>query len=267
MNLNLIDKLVRKYSTTYVAGVMSVMIYALVITLIYLYFNSSKENSPKNYVKKNETKINITLAPQPMQKKQKAAASEEESSLKKKTFIGKKVKEAIKNKPKVTKKPKPPIKKKFVNKKSRDLFKNVKTAKKQKEKSKSKSKSKNKKIVETKNVIEKKELKTAKASELVKSSLKKVKESDAGVENEYMVKVQSLLMGWPTQSEYAGQRVRVMLYIRPSGMFEFEIKNKSANVSFNEGLRGYLEQLKKNGFGRHKGKKTYKIEVEFMAKQ
>ena len=76
-----------------------------------------------------------------------------------------------------------------------------------------------------------------------------------------------MLEGWPAQSEYAGEKVKVLLYIQPSGFFEFKIKSASRNPDFNRGLTEYLEQLQEFGFGRHNGGRTYNFEAEFIAKE
>ncbi|MDQ7046524.1 MAG: hypothetical protein Q9M39_02495 [Sulfurovum sp.] len=57
------------------------------------------------------------------------------------------------------------------------------------------------------------------ASSMVSNSLKMQKEMNSGVENAYLAKVQSLLEGWPAQSDYAGEKVKVVLYIDPQGFF------------------------------------------------
>jgi hypothetical protein len=75
-----------------------------------------------------------------------------------------------------------------------------------------------------------------------------------------------MLEDWPAQSDYAGQEVKVMLYIDPNGFFEFDIKSASNNPDFNQGLELYLEQLQEFGFGRHKGNRTYNFEAKFIAK-
>jgi protein TonB len=76
-----------------------------------------------------------------------------------------------------------------------------------------------------------------------------------------------MLEGWPAQSEYAGEKVKVLLYIDPTGGFEFKLKNASNNEDFNTGLVEYLEQLQSIGFGRHRGERTYQFEAEFIAKE
>ena len=105
------------------------------------------------------------------------------------------------------------------------------------------------------------------ASERINASLKVQKSTDSGVENAYLAKVQRMLEGWPAQSDYVGEKVKVMLYIDPGGSFEFKLKTASSNQNFNEGLTEYLKQLQEFGFGRHKGGRTYQFEAEFIAKE
>jgi protein TonB len=91
------------------------------------------------------------------------------------------------------------------------------------------------------------------------------KRSDSGVENAYLAKVQDMLEDWPAQSDYAGEKVKVILFIKPSGLFEFKLQTISSNKAFNSGLVAYLEQLQSIGFGHHKGKRTYEFGAEFIA--
>lgn len=105
------------------------------------------------------------------------------------------------------------------------------------------------------------------ASQKIDNSLKEQKKSDAGIENAYFAKVQSLLETWPAQSDYAGERATVHIFVKPSGMFEFKVKSQSDNVDFNLGLIDFLMQLQKTGLGRHNAGKTYEFKVEFIAKE
>jgi protein TonB len=76
-----------------------------------------------------------------------------------------------------------------------------------------------------------------------------------------------MLEGWPAQSDFAGEKVKVHLKIDPTGHFEFVIKRKSSNPEFNRALTEYLKQLQEFGFGPHKGSRTYLFEAEFIAKE
>ena len=267
-------------ASKYIPGVLAIGIYLLVIGLLIFYFNTRSEEKSKRYVKKDEHRIQVALSapqkpekPKVVKKKPKAEA-EAEAEAKKKP----KVKEKVKPKPKkVVKKKvikekvrKKPVKKKDVNRtkpkkrnKAKDLFANVKTPKK---KNIIKVSDKPIKTKPKNNLITVTENKTS-ASERISSSLKNQKSSDSGVENAYLAKVQSMLEGWPAQSEYAGEKVKVILYINPTGFFEFKLKTASNNSNFNEGLTEYLEQLREIGFGRHKGERTYQFEAEFIAKE
>ncbi len=97
-----------------------------------------------------------------------------------------------------------------------------------------------------------------------KSLLKKNK--SPGIKNAYFAKVQQTLMGWPAQSNFAGEMVVVELKIYPTGLFEYKILRQSLNPEFNSALKNYLEQLKRVGFGPHSNPKPYKIIVKFKAK-
>ncbi len=96
-------------------------------------------------------------------------------------------------------------------------------------------------------------------------SLKKVNKS-SGVKNAYFAKIQNTLRGWPAQSNFAGEKIRVELTVYPSGLFDYKILYHSLNPEFNRALKTYLEQLKKFGFGPHSNPKPYHIIVEFIAK-
>ncbi len=257
-----------------ISGVLAIGVYLLVIGLLIFYFNTRSKEKPKRYVKKDEHRIQVALSAPKKADKPKVVKKKPKVQPKKKP----KVKEKVKPKPKkVVKKKviKEKVRKKSVKKKdenlskpkkrnkAKDLFANVKTPKKKniiKVSSKPiKTKPKNNLIKVTEN--------RKSASERIKSSLKDQKSSDSGVESAYLAKVQSMLEGWPAQSEYAGQKVKVILYIDPTGFFEFKLKTASNNPNFNTGLTEYLEQLREIGFGRHKGTKTYQFEAEFIAKE
>jgi outer membrane biosynthesis protein TonB len=103
------------------------------------------------------------------------------------------------------------------------------------------------------------------AAELVSSSLKNQKNRDRGVENAYLAKIEEKLKGWPAQSDYVGEKARVMIEVEPSGRFTFRVISASNIPEFNEGLNAYLKQLQLFGFGPHKGNRAYKLDVEFIA--
>ena len=260
-----------KKSSTFISGFLAFGIYFILIGLLIFYFNTRDEKKSVHYVKKDEKRIQVALStpkkainpkpkvkpkpkPKPKVKPKVQPKPKPKKVLKKKVIKEKVVKKAVKKKDENLTKPK---------KKALDLFANVKTPKK-------------KKLIE----VTDKPIKTAPKSDLIKvtdkpisaserisSSLKVQQSSDSGVENAYLAKVQSMLEGWPAQSEYAGEKVKVMLHIDPTGGFEFKLKTASNNEDFNTGLIEYLEQLQTIGFGRHRGERTYQFEAEFIAKE
>ena len=262
-------------ASKYIPGVLAIGIYFAVIGLLVFYFNTRTEEKSKRYVKKDEHRIQVALSAPKKSEKPKA--------VKKKPKV--KPKKKPKAKPKVKPKPKKVVKKKVIKEKivkkkkivkkdvnktkpkkknsAKNLFANVKAPKKKNlikvSDTPVKSKPKNNLIKVTDNKIS--------ASQRISTSLKNQKRSDSGIENAYLAKVQSMLEGWPAQSEYAGEKVKVILYINPTGFFEFKLKTVSNNQNFNKGLTEYLMQLQDIGFGRHKGERTYNFEAEFIAKE
>ena len=299
-------------------GILAFFIYFSLMGVLIYYFNTHNSIQPKHYVKKNENRIQVSLAapkkkishasskpktpPVTQIKKKKESKVTHKLSkkpLKEKSKIEKKrkVKKVIKEKivKKISKKPlkkkdesnstKPSKKKKIIKKETKKTKKlKVKKLKKKKiEKKKrkkiektselfSKIKSKPKKRIEkeqkahTPKVENKKRAKSSSALEMIQHATSN-KQSDRGIENAYFAKVQAVLETWPAQSEYAGEKAMVRIYVKPTGAFTFKVKSKSNNVDFNLGLIDFLEQLKKLGLGSHKSGKTYEIEVEFTAKE
>ena len=261
----------------YFSGLLAFGIYFSIIGLLVFYFNTRDEKKSVHYVKKDEHRIQVAIS---TPKKAINPKPKVKPKVKPKPKPIPKVKPKVKPKPKP--KPKKVVKKKVIKekvvkkvakkkdenltkpkKKALDLFANVKTPKK-------------KKLIEVtdkpiktvpKNNLIKVTDKPISASERISSSLKVQQSSDSGVENAYLAKVQSMLEGWPAQSEYAGEKVKVLLLIDPTGGFEFKLKTASNNEDFNTGLIEYLEQLQSIGFGRHKGARTYQFEAEFIAKE
>ncbi|OYY30440.1 MAG: hypothetical protein B7Y23_03405 [Sulfurovum sp. 16-42-52] len=148
--------------------------------------------------------------------------------------------------------------------KPKDLFANV-TSQKKAEEAKPMLKANNSTAKPKKNDVIKVSDRPS-ASDMVSDSLKNEKNSDSGIENAYLARIEEKLKGWPAQSEYAGETAQVSIVVDPSGHFEFKIISASGNVEFNEGLEAYLEQLQRIGFGRHKGDRPYDLDVEFVAK-
>lgn len=264
-------------------GIIAFGIYFLLIGLLFFYFNTKNVDKAKKYVKKDEKRIQVALA-----------TSKEKKVIKEKP---KKILEQKKPKPKVNPQPKPKSKK---SKKKIIKEKVVKKLAKKKDSNTTKSKKRNikkdnvpkakktldlfsdVKTTEKKldmNITEKPIKTTAdkslikvtekpiSASERISSSLKVQKNFQSGEENDYFAKVQSILEDWPAQSDFAGEKATVVLYIKPSGRFEFKVKSRSNIDEFNEGLIAFLEQLQSIGFGEHIGDKTYEYEAEFIAKE
>ena len=256
-----------------IPGALAIGIYLFVVGLLIFYFNTRTEDKSKKYVKKDEHRIQVALSSsskpksvtkkkekaKPKKKVKKKAVAKPKSSSKKKVIKEKIVKKkAVKKK--IVKKPKPKKKPKKNN--TKDLFANVKAPKK---KNIIKVSEKPVKSKPKKNLIKMTD-KPKSATSRINNSLKNQKSKETGVESAYLAKVQSLLEGWPAQSEYAGEKVKVILHISTSGFFEFKIKSASHNSDFNRGLSEYLEQLQEFGFGPHKGGRTYNFEAEFIAK-
>ncbi len=261
-----------KKSSTFISGFLAFGIYFTLIGLLIFYFNTRDEKKSVHYVKKDEKRIQVALStpkkpenkkainpkpkvkPKPKPKPKVKPKPKLKKEVKKKVIKEKVIKKVIKKKDENLTKPK---------KKALDLFANVKTPKK-----KNLIEVSEKPITTTpKNNLIKVTEKPISASERISSSLKVQKNSDSGVENAYLAKVQSMLEGWPAQNEYAGEKVKVLLHIDPTGSFEFKLKTVSNNEDFNTGLIAYLEQLQTIGFGPHKGERTYQFEAEFIAKE
>ena len=261
-----------KKSSLFISGLLAFAIYFVLIGLLLFYFNAREEKKSVRYVKKDEHRIQVAISAPKKVTKSKPA---------KPKVISKPKKHKVKKKPKKRVKKKvikeKVVKKKVLKKKDqnltkpkkmtkpKDLFANVSSSKK-KIKPKLDMKMSDKPVKPKKSSLIKVSDKPS-ASSLVSDSLKVQKSSDSGVENAYLAKVQSMLEGWPAQSEYAGEKVKVLLQIEPSGFFEFKIKSASNNYDFNDGLVEYLEQLQEMGFGRHKGNRAYQFEAEFIAKE
>lgn len=250
-----------KKSSTYISGFLAFSIYFAVIGLLIFYFNTRDEKKAKRYVKKDEHRIQVALSSpqqpvQPVQPKiiKKKIKPKPKQQTKKKVIKEKVVKKPVKKKDENLTKPK----------KAKDLFANISPTKKPKPKLKLEMTDKPLKVNKS-NLIKVSDKPSA--SHLVSDSLQKQKQMDSGVEDAYLAKVQNLLEGWPAQNEYAGEKVKVILYINPTGFFEFKVKSASNNPDFNSGLTEYLEQLQEFGFGRHKGNRTYNFEAEFIAKE
>ncbi len=264
-----------KGSSKLISGVLAFVVYFTLLGLLLFYFNTRKDQKSVHYVKKDEHRIQVSLSAPKNKKKNKIKKKFQKHKAKKKLKAKPKKKPLVKHKPKkVLKKKiiKEKITKKVIKKKDEnltkpknkntlDLFANIKTSKK-----KSIIKLTDKPIKkDIKNNLIKVTDKPKSASERISSSLKIQKQSDSGVENVYFAKIEEKLKGWPAQSDYAGEMAKVWLKVEPSGMFEFKVISLSNNEAFNSGLIAYLKQLQKFGFGKHKGKRAYELNVEFIA--
>lgn len=267
-------------SSTLRSGLYALGIYVVVVGLLLFYFNSRDTHKSKSYVKKDEQRIQVALSSTPKEKTKKKPSKTKKKPLKakpKKVFKKKEIrkkttkKRVIKEKV-VKKKPvKKKVKKRDVNKTkkpkrrdTKDLFAKVKTTKKKKNLIQLSDKpihsTPKKKFIKMTD-------KPSSATARINDSLKNQKNMRSGVEDNYLATVQSMLEDWPAQRDYAGEKVKVLLYIDPAGYFEFKIKSASRNTDFNRGLKEYLEQLQEFGFGKHKGGRTYEFEAEFVAKE
>ncbi len=248
-----------------IPGAMAIGIYLVVVGLLAFYFNTRTVDQSKKYVQKDEHRIQVALSssskPKSVTKKKEKVKTKKKVEKKSVSKVKKSIKKKV-IKEKIVKK-KPVKKKKPKKNNTKDLFANVKAPAKKNiinvTDKPIKAKPKHNFIRMTDNPVS--------ATSRINNSLKNQKSKQSGVENAYLAKVQSLLEGWPAQAEYAGEKVKVILYIRPSGFFEFKIKSASRNPDFNRGLTEYLEQLQEFGFGQHNGGRTYNFEAEFIAKE
>jgi protein TonB len=267
-----------------VTGVIAVGIYLVVVGLLILYFNHKNSTKPQRYVKKDDHRIAISIATIPPASKQhivKKKTLKKHKPKKPKHKVKKSVtKKKIKHKvaKKVVKKR--VVKKKVIHKKivknidknitkkrhktnPKDLFANIKV----KPKKPLITMSDKPIVSKPKSSFIKMSDKKPTATQKINNSLKKQKVQDSGVSDEYLARVQEILEDWPAQSDFAGESVKVWLYIEPSGKFEFEIKSASTNPDFNIALTQYLKQLQLVGFGPHDGMRTYNFEANFVAKE
>ncbi len=225
------------------SGIVAVGVYLLLIGTVLYYFNYRSDEKSRHYVEKNSNAIAVSLAgatPKLMPTKKQTPKPKAKKS---------------KHKPKkirnITSKKRAPQKSKKAKKlakkiQTKSLFASVKTSSKSKKKSTPKSGQKPSKTKQSK-------------------SIKKVNNSDKGVEDKYLASVEQKLRGWPEQANFAGEQIAVLLTVYPSGRFDFKVQRLSANSEFNEALIAYLKQLQSIGLGRHTHGKPYVIEVEFEA--
>ena len=240
----------------------SILIYLIIIVTIFsiALYSPNKEKS-KTYVEKKSDVIEVSLG---SPTKGKITKSSKNRSPKKTTKKEKRDKVVKKVRNITNKSIKKPIKK--VTKKS---AKKVKT--KVVKKSSKPKKTVSKKVKNASSLFKKlptnitDDTPTKQSNGSAGKSNKKVNKG-RGVVNKYFAKIQSTLKGWPAQSNFAGERVKVELTIYSTGLFDYRVLSRSLNPEFNRSLKAYLEQLKKFGFGPHSNPKPYKIIVEFIAR-
>ncbi|MDM5271089.1 hypothetical protein PGH07_02730 [Sulfurovum sp. zt1-1] len=268
----------------YLTGSLAFGIYFIIIGLLVFYFNTKTSQESKHYVKKNQERIQVAFST-PEQKKSDIQKPKNQVTPQPKPQPTPKPKPKPIAKPKIQETVKKPVEQKKVIKEQ--VVKKVDKKLVQKDVNITKPKKVNKpqslfanvsssKPVETKKVTEKpvekkpnldivKVKEKSSAAELFSNSLKVQQSSDRGIEDEYLANIEEKLKGWPAQSDYVGEKARVMLEVEPSGRFTFKVISASNIPEFNEGLNAYLKQLQLFGFGPHKGNRAYKLDVEFIA--
>jgi len=239
------------------SGVLAFFVYFALLGLLINYFNHHTHKKAIHYVEKNDKRITVSLS-EPLAKQKKQT---ETPKAKPKPKVVEKPKPKIeeKPKPKHTAKPEKPIKKKI-----------KKVIRKRSIKEKPKAKSTPKKKVNVNNLFDKINEKKPRRNNVKRSnrqSMKNERDRDRGIKNAYFAKVEKVLQGWPSQSEFAGQTVKVWLRISRDGSFQFRLLSASSNQDFNSGLIQYLRQLQRIGFDPHQNTKAYELNVEFIAKE
>jgi len=230
-----------------ISGALAFLIYFVLLGLLLTYFNHHTKKKSVHYADKSSKAIAVSLSPSP----NRVDRAKKSSKPKKKS--------QAKTKPKEILKPKKTASQKKIKSVSPKPSKTIKRNKKKPEKKIKMSKLFDK--INEKKPIEKKEKKTT------KKRLKKEKGQDRGVKNAYFARVERMLQNWPSQSEFAGETIRVWLKIRQDGTFEFKLLSASNNEDFNTGLIQYLKQLQRVGFDPHRHSKAYELNVEFVAKE
>ncbi len=224
------------------ASIYLIIVLSIIFALVY----TPSYPKAKVYVEKNEKAIEVSLG-SPISKAKVEHKSKKKKVKKQKS---KKIPKKVRNVKKSTKKPQKKIK--IAKKKAPSkVHKKIDTAKLFHSLSKS--------------LTNTKEEKNTKKVGNGGKSLRKANKAQ-GVVNKYLANVQRILQGWPAQSNFAGEKVRVKLTIYPSGLFDYKILYRSLNPEFNESLKHYLEQLKRVGFGPHSNPRPLEIIVEFIAK-
>jgi len=220
------------------AAMAAVIIYLGLIAAILFYFGFHHKNESTHFVVKNRKGIEVSLAGPPHPTPPKAAAKAQKKKRhrpKPRNITASQKKAASRPVKKSSKARKPDAKK---------LFSRVKVPPKKVEKRVSPGDSGVKKVGS--------------------KSLKK-RQSERGMENAYLAKVERLLKGWPAQANFAGEEIDIRLRIYPDGHFDYTILSLSGNPDFNHELISYLKQLQGIGFGPHTHGRPYDIEVKFIA--
>jgi len=257
----------------------AILVYVIILSVIFfaIFFKPSVPKAKVYTEKKNNSNIiEVSLASSSDIDRQLALLKQKQlkknivkTKPKKKKKVVKKVRNIHNKSKKHTKKS---VKKKKIVKKKTITKKITKPVSKKVTKSVKSSSKKNTHKVSKPNTnklfgsIDKNLLKTPSVNKKGTSNSKNRNIKNNGIVNKYMAKVQKTLQGWPAQSNFAGERIRVELTVYSTGLFDYKILYKSLNPEFNASLKSYLEQLRRFGFGPHNNPKPYKIIVEFIAK-
>ncbi len=222
-------------------------ILLLILISIWIFAKSSSSDTFKHFVSKQGEAIAVSLASPPSSavKKVHNIKHSKKSKHKRKQ----------KKRKKVAKKSKRVIKK--------DTTKKSNIAKRSSKKVAKKTTTKNStpKKIETKKLFSS----ISQTNSVNKNSKAKNPGEGRGEINRYLAKIENRLRGWPAQRNFAGEEIDVRLKIYPTGKFEYKIMKYSQNEEFNRALVEYLDDLKRFGFGLHKGGRAYEIEVKFIA--
>jgi len=272
---------------SWVSAVAAICIYLLTLFSLIYYFNHHESDEAKNYVKKDQKKISVSLnSPQPKvepKPKEQPKPKKEEPKPKKETpkVVKKEIQKPI-AKPKDINVTKPKEIKKVVPKKeepkpkkeepkpkketpkvasTNDLFKDVKTDKKPEKKQDTKP------DIKVSGPKEVKQEPKKSAMDRLNEAQEIEEDAQSGIEDAYIAKVNELLYQWGEQGEFKGETANVELVIKPTGDFTFRLKRASNNQAFNEGLIQYLESLQKVGLGAHSVPRSLVIDVDFIAKE
>ncbi len=225
------------------ATIVTALTILFVSLLLLFVFKSKSDNVSKHFISKRGEAIAVSLASSSTKKSSKA-------NIHKRTKVKKKRYHKKIKKHKTRVKHKKPIKhKKIVKQKNKTTHKVKKT-----------NPVKNKKI-EAKKLFSS----ITDKSSLNKNSVDKKEGEGRGEINRYLAKIEKRLRSWPAQRDFAGEEIDVRLKIYPNGKFDYKIMKYSRNSEFNNALISYLDDLKRFGFGPHKGGRAYEIEVEFIA--